>query len=258
MKSWLFFLLIVFAVYGNVAQAETIVAVFAHPDDETSIGPVLVKYAEDGHDVHLVITTDGRSGVTDHAKIPAGDRLVQIRKREAEASCRQLGIKPPIFLGLHDGLRGTEGMDGIFPELGKMEERLAAALSKLDPDVVITFGPGADSGHPDHRLTGAVTTQVLLSKPWKPGLRLYYFGWTKEQAKLYPDWNLKSIDAANATTVIRFTDDQERKHFNSIRAHETQYTPKQMVDWIAIEEADTLNERYFRRYVPEKEKRNGF
>ncbi|HUG40082.1 MAG TPA: hypothetical protein VMM12_06345, partial [Longimicrobiales bacterium] len=31
-----------------------LVAVFAHPDDERIVGPLLARYAREGHDVYLV------------------------------------------------------------------------------------------------------------------------------------------------------------------------------------------------------------
>ncbi|MBI2536668.1 MAG: PIG-L family deacetylase [Gemmatimonadetes bacterium] len=51
----------------------TLVAVFAHPDDERIVGPLLARYAREGHEVYLVIATDGRKGVREHAGVPAGD-----------------------------------------------------------------------------------------------------------------------------------------------------------------------------------------
>ena len=44
------------------AQAQNrglILAVFAHPDDERVIGPLLSKLAREGRETHLVIATDG-------------------------------------------------------------------------------------------------------------------------------------------------------------------------------------------------------
>jgi hypothetical protein len=54
-------------------KGKVILAIFAHPDDEEWVAPVLAKYAEEGVSVYLVVATDGRFGVTPHAKIPAGD-----------------------------------------------------------------------------------------------------------------------------------------------------------------------------------------
>src|SRR5690606_18044554 len=87
----------------NSASVKTIMAVFAHPDDEIDVSPLLTKLALQGHKVYLTIATNGDMGVRDHAKIPAGDSLARVRARETECTCKTLGINPPIMLGLGDG-----------------------------------------------------------------------------------------------------------------------------------------------------------
>jgi LmbE family N-acetylglucosaminyl deacetylase len=66
-----------------------VVAIFAHPDDERVIGPLLSRLARDGRETHLVIATDGSKGVTDYARIPAGasSPLRARRKRIAPRRC---------------------------------------------------------------------------------------------------------------------------------------------------------------------------
>src|SRR4051812_34352187 len=83
-------------------QKKVIMAVFAHPDDEVDVAPLLSKLAGEGHQVYLVVATKGEIGVTEHAKIPAGDSLAHVRERETDCNCTVLGIMPPIMLGLGD------------------------------------------------------------------------------------------------------------------------------------------------------------
>ena len=52
-------LLLLFAPMSHAA-AETLLAVFAHPDDESTVAPILARYAREGIDVHVAIATDGR------------------------------------------------------------------------------------------------------------------------------------------------------------------------------------------------------
>ena len=40
----------------------TLVAVFAHGDDETPVGPILARSAREGEQVYLIIATDGAQG----------------------------------------------------------------------------------------------------------------------------------------------------------------------------------------------------
>ena len=76
-------------VFTHSAQAQAsrpIVAVFAHPDDERVIGPLLSKLAREGRETHLVIATDGSKGVRDFAHIPAGPELAAARTKEANCA----------------------------------------------------------------------------------------------------------------------------------------------------------------------------
>jgi LmbE family N-acetylglucosaminyl deacetylase len=60
------------ALLPLTAQAQAgkpIVAVFAHPDDERVIGPLLSRLAREGRETHLVIATDGAKGIRDFARI---------------------------------------------------------------------------------------------------------------------------------------------------------------------------------------------
>src|SRR5262249_10966635 len=61
------------ATSARVAVTHTLVAVVAHPDDETIVSPALARYAREGARVVVVVATDGRKGVAAHAHIPAGD-----------------------------------------------------------------------------------------------------------------------------------------------------------------------------------------
>src|SRR5687768_1975236 len=78
---------------------KTLLAIFPHPDDETAVGDVLVKYASQGYKVQVLTATDGKDG-TRVTKIPAGEKLGNLRKDESRCAAKKLGIEPPIFLGI--------------------------------------------------------------------------------------------------------------------------------------------------------------
>src|SRR5947208_14737078 len=85
-------------VFTHSAQAPAqmrrpIVAVFAHPDDERVIGPLLSGLAREGRETHLVIATDGSKGVRDFAHIPAGAELAAARVKEAKCAANRLGVR---------------------------------------------------------------------------------------------------------------------------------------------------------------------
>lgn len=147
-----------------VVQAQTsdrvLVAIFAHPDDEIPPGPMLAMYAREGADVRLVLATNGERG-TGVSKIPAGEALGRARAQEAMCSAVRLGIKPPVLLDLGDGVLA------VAATLGRLEAEIARVLKELRPRVVLTWGPEGLDGHPDHRIVGAVVTQVVQG--WADG-----------------------------------------------------------------------------------------
>src|SRR5688572_22628011 len=80
-----------------VTMQKKILIVYAHPDDETAIGPVVAKLAKQ-HKIILVTLTNGGMGYREHAGIPKGDSLAAIRKKELECSCQKLGIDSLVML----------------------------------------------------------------------------------------------------------------------------------------------------------------
>jgi LmbE family N-acetylglucosaminyl deacetylase len=164
---------------SEAATPKTILVVLAHPDDETLTGPLLAKYGRQGIWVQLVIVTDGEKGVFPHAGIPAGPALAKVRAEEARCSCRALGIELPILLGFNDGELGRLSRPP-WEYLAQLDRQLRALFSRFRPDVVITFGPEGAYGHPDHRLVGAVVTQLVQAGVDGAPTTLLYPGFPKD------------------------------------------------------------------------------
>jgi LmbE family N-acetylglucosaminyl deacetylase len=151
-----------------------LLAIFAHPDDELLTGAALAHYASIGVKVFVAITTDGALGTTDFANIPAGPELVAVRHQEMICSAMALGIESPIFIGLADQMNMTSG--GLPAQLDTLRYAVSSLFMKLKPDVVVTFGPEGWTGHPDHRLTGIIVTEVFASRQWPGNPKLYFSG----------------------------------------------------------------------------------
>ncbi|MFS4417587.1 PIG-L deacetylase family protein [Maribacter sp. 2307ULW6-5] len=236
---------------------KTIMALFAHPDDETAIGPVLAKYGATAN-VHIVIATDGRYGVTDHFGVSAGDSLVAIRTQEMACACEKLGVHPPHFLGAKDGL-GLNGHHNFYEEVAHLKERIKEKIRELNPDVILTFGPEGDTGHPDHRMVGLLTTEILLRENWVNHIDLYYFAWTQEQTKKFPeDWGLGWTHPDLLHTKITFSPQDEETAFSSLRCHQSQYAPQELEAWIRAEKQDAANVLHFRKFALDTVRRSGF
>jgi LmbE family N-acetylglucosaminyl deacetylase len=225
--------LVATAPFPAAAQDEsrTLLVVFAHPDDETSVGPLLARYAREGVTVHLAIATDGQKGVREHAGIPAGEELATRRAGEARCSCEALGIEPPILIGLEDGAMEEEANKAAFVQ------EVTRLFAELKPDAVITWGPDGLSGHTDHRLVSSIVTEVYQNAETPPG-QLYYVGFATESvAKLSQMLEAQGRGMPLAMRTVRerylpvriaYEEKDGEANARSLACHESQYTPEEM------------------------------
>jgi LmbE family N-acetylglucosaminyl deacetylase len=207
------------------AAAKTLLAVFAHPDDETLIGPLLARYGRQGVRVQLVIVTEGEKGAAAHAGIPAGPDLAKARAEEAHCSCRALGIEPPILLGFKDGELGRISHPPQ-EHLGRVERELRLLFARLRPDVIITFGPEGAYGHPDHRLVGAVVTQLVQAGVEGAPRILLYPGIPKDRLPKSPTggelpWS--PTDRRFLTVRVRYNDADLEATRAAVACHKSQF-----------------------------------
>lgn len=84
------FVLSLAPVTSGQAPVRTLVAVWAHADDETPVGPVLARYAQEGVRVHMIIATDGSQGAA-NTTVPRGPEIARLRVEEARCSAQALG-----------------------------------------------------------------------------------------------------------------------------------------------------------------------
>ena len=233
-------------------KSKIILAILAHPDDESAVGQVLAKYASQGHKVHLLITCDGRYGVEEHAGIPAGDTLAEIRKKESVCACEKLGIEPPIFLGAHDGLGMFEGVGPYFGQTIPLKQKIKEQITAIQPTAILTFGPDGDTGHADHRAISAITTEVILSEGWYDTYPLYYIAWPKEKIVSIPQGQMSSlnyVDEKYLNVRIQYTEADRSKLFESLNCYKSQFTPSDVQEWIDAELKDSTFTFYFRKFT---------
>jgi LmbE family N-acetylglucosaminyl deacetylase len=202
-----------------------VLAVFAHPDDERVVGPLLSRLARDGREVHLVIATDGSKGVRDHAGIPAGPQLAAARVKEAECAASRLGVRRLQMIGLEDGALGAS--TAILAEL---RTKLSAIISSVQPEVIITFGPEGGTGHPDHRLVGNVMTEIVQGDARHRRTHLFYASLPEERLQAAPPSTPRVSGVAEALLTVRVPVEAQDivAGRESFACHATQYTPAEM------------------------------
>jgi len=209
-------------------RAPVLLAVFAHPDDESVVGAVLAKYAAAGVRVYLATATDGRLGVSQHAGIPAGDALAAARVQELQCTTEKLGIHPPIMFGLHDQLKMGEGLQAHMQQLSEMRDRVTKLFEELQPDAVITWGPSGWTGHPDHRLVNDIVTEVFQSRTWQRPAQLYYPAVPTGKAPASRPIPITTVDERFLTVRVPVSQADYEKSRAGWLCHGSQYTPEQI------------------------------
>ena len=143
-----------------------LLAVHAHPDDESSKGAATVaKYLAEGVEVLIVTATGGERGdiLNPNLKLPENYDLLQLRKAEMQAAIAALGCQHQ-WLGFIDS--GYPEGDPKPPvpadsfaalDLAVASEELIQIFRNFKPDVVITYDENGGYPHPDHIRTHEIT-----------------------------------------------------------------------------------------------------
>lgn len=196
-----------------------ILAVVAHPDDETLISGTLAKLADRGCDATVVYITSGDDGPDMTGMGLHGAALALEREDEARKSLDQIGItNPPVFLKFPDS--------HVWENSELIRDSLLMIFSRINPQVVITFGPDGVTDDPDHITTGFVTDQVFDSI--RSGKLLLHMAISVKANRKYP------IPAPVNDSLIDLRVDvsgYKRARFKSNNAHRTQFGPGQRLFW---------------------------
>ncbi len=151
------------------ATARGLLAIFAHPDDESfGAAGVLAMAAAAGVPVTVVCATNGDLGGPDDAH----EMDPEVRHRELRSAMSALGVGEPIFLDYNDsGMENWERRPDAFADVDPEEvvTRLVSIVREVKPTVVLTFDPGGIYGHPDHVAISARATEAYRRTAGTPG-----------------------------------------------------------------------------------------
>lgn len=122
----------------------TILCVYAHPDDE-SFGPaaVLARYARAGTKVYGLVFTRGQHGQSVLQPSPSPEELGRLREADLRQAAAGIGFAGLEVLDYEDGK-----LDLAPPR--QLDDQVMTAIERDHPEVMVTFGPGGITRHPDH------------------------------------------------------------------------------------------------------------
>jgi LmbE family N-acetylglucosaminyl deacetylase len=233
--------------------APRLMAVLAHPDDESlGVGGTLAKYASEGVEVFLLTATRGDGGR--YRGLPPGDpqhpgpvALANIREKELRAAASVLGVHDVAVLDYRD-----QHLDAANPR--EAVSNIAGHLRRVQPDVVVTFGPDGAYGHPDHIAISQFTTAatVAAADPAYRVSKLYYMAWPEStwvayqnafrklvstvdgierQATPWPDWAITTVvDTRHVWSTV----------WRAISCHESQVTAYEQLQHLSPEHHEAL------------------
>ncbi|HET9517750.1 MAG TPA: mycothiol conjugate amidase Mca [Actinoplanes sp.] len=244
-----------------MAEQLRLMAVHAHPDDESSKGAAtMARYVAEGVQVLVVTCTGGERGSVLNPKMDRPEVLADIaniRRAEMAAAREILGVEQA-WLGFVDsGLPEGDPLPPL-PEgcFGLMDPAEAAIpliklMREFRPHVVTTYDENGGYPHPDHIMCHNVTVAAFdaaadpqrpeLGEPWQP-LKLYYnSGWTKARMLALHQGMLDAgLESPYAEWIDKWADRDDRgdkittriecgEYFeirdNALRAHATQVDP---------------------------------
>ena len=123
-----------------VGDTPALLAIFAHPDDETfRPGGTLALLARRGVGVHVLTATRGQAGSCGDPPLCSQEDLPAVRERELRCACAALGLEPPRLLDYLDG-RLAEAT----PE--EIAAHILTAVTEVHPVEVAHFQGGPSVG----------------------------------------------------------------------------------------------------------------
>jgi mycothiol S-conjugate amidase len=177
-----------------------LMAVHAHPDDESSKGAAtMAKYAAEGHSVLVVTCTGGERGSVLNPKLDRPDvweNITEIRKAEMAAARAILGVDQAwlgfVDSGLPEGDPKPPLPEGCFglEDVEVAAERLVRVMREFRPHVVTTYEEDGGYPHPDHIMCHKISVAAFeaagdptrypdAGEPWQPSKLYYHMTFTK-------------------------------------------------------------------------------
>ncbi|MGI5349160.1 mycothiol conjugate amidase Mca [Streptomyces sp. CA-250714] len=184
-----------------------LMAVHAHPDDESSKGAAtMAKYVDEGVDVLVATCTGGERGSILNPKLQ-GDTYVEehiheVRRKEMDEAREILGVKQS-WLGFVDsGLPEGDPLpplpEGCFAlqDVDEAAGALVRLIREFRPQVITTYDENGGYPHPDHIMTHKISMvafehaadtekypEAEFGPAWQPQKLYYNQGFNRQRTE---------------------------------------------------------------------------
>ncbi|GAA1354340.1 mycothiol conjugate amidase Mca [Falsarthrobacter nasiphocae] len=210
------------------AEGFRILAVHAHPDDESSKGAgTMLRYLSEGARVMVATMTGGERGSVLNANVAAEPMaardLAGMRIMEMAEAARHLGVEHR-WIGFADsGLPEGDplpplpaGCFGALP-LEQASAPLIRLVRSFRPHVILAYDENGGYPHPDHIMSHRVAMEAYqragdpdaypgLGEPWAPSKLYYDRGFSPERFTTYHETLLKETGESPFTEWLSMLD----------------------------------------------------
>jgi LmbE family N-acetylglucosaminyl deacetylase len=239
-------------------SGSTVLAVFAHPDDESlACGGTLARLTDGGARVVVLCASHGEHGSLSDSALVGGGDLGTVRVRELREAAGVLGVSDVIVFDHPDGeLR--------WADVPNLHAEIVMTIARFRPAAVITFGEDGLYWHLDHVGVHERTTTAVRSLGCDAPL-LYYVTMAKgamnglvSAARGHTDapaeptfWGIEPEAFGDHAAPPDFVVDVRAwvpRKLDALRRHRTQMGRRSPIAWIADEDARRwLGHEQFRR-----------
>ena len=229
------------------SKGRTLLAIFAHPDDESFVAGGLFQIAKEfGVTTKMLCLTRGERGIN---RLGRGE-LKKLRTKEIKKAVAILGIDNLVLKNYPDtNLRGTKS---------KWKPNVAEIIKKENPGIVLTFDHSGVTGHPDHIVSCHEVLRILRKINKKPVL-LWRVPDTQEKSFFNENRALKFASKPNY--LLSYGLKESLTKIKAIFAHSSQVRGMlyrlQILEWFLFDHKELYfrvdyKKKYNYRFAPYK------
>ena len=225
-------------------ESQTLLAVLAHPDDETfRPGGTLALLARRGVRVVVLTATRGEAGSCGDPPRCHPDELPLVRERELYCACAALGIEPPRLLNHRDG-----NLHRVDPE--EIIAQILHVVHAVRPQAILSFGPDGLSGHPDHIAIGQLAAAAFHRA--ESVVALYTMAVPQSVAARLKMTQIHAVPDGRITLTVDVSPAWDAK-LAAIRCHATQLSASSIMHAPLEQQREFLGTEHFVRALTRNE-----